>query len=163
MEKLLKSELKVRAIRLGIKNGYHGRVISKMRKKDFIDFINESDCIDLTCDDDIPSVNQLKKELQETKKKVNEIQQNAINREREIRRDALNREQNLIRIHEDIINNLLLSFSALNLEESQPVQTEPPIDDNNVPENVLCPVCLIVKVNTVFNCTHVSCSSMLHP
>ncbi len=70
MEKLLKSELKVRAIRLGIKNGYHGRVISKMRKKDFIDFINESDCIDLTCDDDIPSVNQLKKELQETKKKV---------------------------------------------------------------------------------------------
>ncbi len=29
---------------------------------------------------------------------------------REIRRDALNREQNLIRIHEDIINNLLLSF-----------------------------------------------------
>ncbi len=33
MEKLLKSELKVRAIRLGIKNGYHGRVISKMRKK----------------------------------------------------------------------------------------------------------------------------------
>ncbi len=54
---------------------------------------------------------------------------------------------------------MLLSFSALNLEESQPVQTEPPIDDNNVPENVLCPVCLIVKVNTVFNCTHVSCSS----
>ncbi len=47
LEKLLKSELKVRAIRLGIKNGYHGRVISKMRKKDFIDFINESDCIEL--------------------------------------------------------------------------------------------------------------------
>ncbi len=39
MEKLLKSELKVRAIRLGIKNGYHGRVISKMRKKDFIDLL----------------------------------------------------------------------------------------------------------------------------
>ncbi len=58
-----------------------GRVISKMRKKDFIEFINESDCIELTCDDDIPSVNQLKKELQETKKKVNEIQQNAINRD----------------------------------------------------------------------------------
>ncbi len=40
----------------------------------------------------------------------------------------LNREQNLIRIHRRYINNLLLSFSALNLEESQPVQTEPPID-----------------------------------
>ncbi len=68
MEKLLKSELKVRAIRLGIKNGYHGRVISKMRKKDFIDFINESDCIDLTCDDDIPSVNQLKRNYKNKKK-----------------------------------------------------------------------------------------------
>ncbi len=69
MEKLLKSELKVRAIRLGIKNGYHGRVISKMRKKDFIDFINESDCIDLTCDDDIPSVNQLKRNYKKQKRK----------------------------------------------------------------------------------------------
>ncbi len=75
--------------------------------------------------------------------------QNAINREREIRRDALNREQNLIRIHEDIINNLLLSFSALNLEESQPVQTEPPIDDNNVPEKCSLP--------SMFNCQSQYC------
>ena len=35
----------------------------------------------------------------------------------------------------------------------------PPIEIENVKENVLCPICLIAKVNTVLECTHVLCSN----
>ncbi len=33
------------------------------------------------------------------------------------------------------------------------------IEIENVKENVLCPICLIAKVNTVLECTHVLCSN----
>ncbi|QNH08530.1 121R [Invertebrate iridescent virus Kaz2018] len=53
---------------------------------------------------------------------------------------------------------------TINVKKNQvpPIEVSPkipPIEIENVKENVLCPICLIAKVNTVLECTHVLCSN----
>lgn len=47
---------------------------------------------------------------------------------------------------------------TINVKKNQ-VSIVPPIEIENVKENVLCSICLIAKVNTVLECTHVLCSN----
>ncbi|AAB94446.1 121R [Invertebrate iridescent virus 6] len=53
---------------------------------------------------------------------------------------------------------------TINVKKNQvpPIEVSPkipPIEIENVKKNVLCPICLIAKVNTVLECTHVLCSN----
>lgn len=48
---------------------------------------------------------------------------------------------------------------TINVKKNQVPPIKVPIEIENVKENVLCPICLIAKVNTVLECTHVLCSN----
>ncbi len=56
-------------------------------------------------------------------------------------------------------DNVTIDVKNPQIEASQ-IKIHPiEIEIENVKENVLCPICLIAKVNTVLECTHVLCSN----
>lgn len=74
MNRLLKSELKAIAIENGLGRRYNGRPISKMRKRDFIDFLLERDfepeVVEIL---EVPEVRNLASQLSEANKKIDTL------------------------------------------------------------------------------------------
>lgn len=138
---------------------YKGIPVYKLKKAEMIEFLKGNmPLIKLTREEmDYIVVDKCELEMTSVeliyhlKNKVKDLQLINIRKQREMNELTLDLEDAIIER-----DHLKKEINEYIKEKLQP---PPPLDKNNVNDDLKCPVCLEYKVNTVLSCTHVLCNS----
>ena len=127
-------------------------------------------------------IREVRRELQKKQKEIHDVQMNAAKeiskayQEKDKMRDERDRMKNSMR--NAALHNRLVDIRVRVLQQELQVFRNtsrndesrnellnhfppPSVETEDVPDNVICPCCLVAKVNTALKCTHVVCSNCL--
>jgi hypothetical protein len=187
LDEMTKSMLKDMALARGISNGYHDRVVSKMRKIDFSDYIREyeeskgniteeqSKRQVLYAKQVFAKENAMLRDMMQTEhdREIYKLRKNARDKESELQNQLRELQNQVLELHiktqeerQRDMEELIQLRARIHIKGGASgswwlKRAAPPIETDNVPDNVVCPCCLLAKVNSVLNCTHVVCSGCL--